>query len=154
VTVRNASGTRMSKTTLKAALTEVTQRKVYTADQDYYINEQGEGVTAVEGSKFLLVRQGATISETEIDAAFPTASVSAITPATGPAAGGTVVRISGSNLAGAAGVTFGGTAGTAFSLLNDGRLQVTTPAKTAGAYNVVVTDDNGDLTVTNGYTYT
>jgi hypothetical protein len=153
VTVRNASGTRVTKTSMKAAMTEVPQAKVYTANVDYYVHDQLEGETAVERGKRLAVRAGTTISEAEVDALFATGRVDSITPATGPAAGGTVVTIKGSNLAGASGVTFGGTAGTAFSQLSNGSLRVTTPAKTAGAYPVVVQDDAGDITVANGFTY-
>jgi hypothetical protein len=143
----------MSKASMKAAMAAVTQPNVYTADADYYVNEQLPGETAVERGKRLIVRAGQRITEAEVDALFPTARVDSITPATGAAAGGTVVTIRGSNLEGASGVTFGGTAGTAFSLLNSGALRVTTPAKTAGTYDVVVQDDNGDITVTGGYVY-
>lgn len=81
------------------------------------------------------------------------AGISSITPNGGPVGGGTVVTIYGSNFTGSTGVTFGGTAGTAFSVVSDGQIQVTTPAKTAGAYNVVVTDPGGNATLTNGFTY-
>jgi hypothetical protein len=153
MTVRNASGTRMSKTSMKAALTEVPQAKVYTAGVDYFEHYQLDGESAVERGKKLVVKAGGTITEAQVDALFPTARVDSITPAAGGTAGGTVVTIRGSNLEGASGVTFGGVAGTAFSLQKDGSLRVTTPATTAGAKNVVVQDDAGDITVTNGFTY-
>jgi len=153
MTVRNASGTLMTKTSFKAAMATVTQKNIYTADQDYYNNVQVPGVTAVESQKTLVVRAGQNITEDEVDRLFPTATVDSITPATGTTAGGTVVTIKGANLAGSSGVTFGGTAGTSFSLQKDGSLKVTTPAKTAGAVNVVVTDDAGNVTVTNGFTF-
>lgn len=153
MTVKNAAGTVMTKTSMKAAMAAVTQPNIYTADQDYYNNVQVPRVTGVETQKILVVRGGQQISETEVDRLFPVATVDSITPATGTTAGGTVVTIRGSNLAGSTGVTFGGTAGTAFSIQNDGSLKVTTPAKTAGALNVVVADDAGNITVTNGYTY-
>ena len=75
MSVKNNSGTRMTKTSIKSAMAEVTQPKVYTADQDYYIWEQQEGATAVESNKRLLVRAGAQITEAEIDRQFPTAAV-------------------------------------------------------------------------------
>lgn len=153
MTVRNASGTRMTLSSMKAAMGQVTTPKVYIADQDYYINKQADGQQAVEGAKFLVARAGTQINEADVNALFPTAAVTSITPATGTASGGTVVTIKGSNLAGASGVTFGGTAGTSFSQQADGSLKVTTPAKTAGAYDVVVADDGGNVTVTNGYTF-
>lgn len=79
--------------------------------------------------------------------------VDTLSPATGPAAGGTVVTIVGRFLSGVTGVTFGGTAGTSLVLVNDNLLRVTTPAKSAGAYNVVVTNAGGPTTKTNGFTY-
>jgi hypothetical protein len=68
-------------------------------------------------------------------------------------AGGEVVLIDGDNLTGATSVTFGGTAGTAFSVVNDNTIQVTTPAKAAGAYDVVVVKAAGNATLTAGVTY-
>lgn len=154
MTVRNASGTRMTKTSMKAAMAQVTVPKIYTADVDYYNNTQLDGASGVETGKILIVRAGQQITEDTIDALFPTATVSSISPATGPAAGGTVVTIKGANLAGVSGVTFGGTAGTSFAIQADGSLKVTTPAKTAGTYDVVVSDDSANVTVTNGFVYT
>ena len=70
-----------------------------------------------------------------------------------PAAGGTVVLIDGDNFTGATSVTFGGTAGTAFSVVNDDTIQVTAPAKTAGSYDVVVVKAAGNATGTGAVTY-
>jgi hypothetical protein len=73
--------------------------------------------------------------------------------ANGAVAGGTVVEIAGDNLTDVTGVTFGGTAGTALTIVDDQTIRVTTPAHAAGAVNVVVTDPDGAATKTNGYTY-
>lgn len=73
--------------------------------------------------------------------------------ADGAVAGGTIVTISGDNLIDVTGVTFGGTAGTALTIIDDQTIKVTTPAHAAGAVNVVVTDPDGAATKTNGYTY-
>lgn len=70
-----------------------------------------------------------------------------------PAAGGTVVRVSGDNLTGSTGATVGGTAATAFSVVEDNIVQFTVPAKAAGTYNVVVTKAAGNGTLTNAVTY-
>lgn len=153
MTVKNNAGTRVTKTTMKSAMAVVTQPNIYTADQDYYWYRQGDGQAGVEQVKFLVVKQGQQITEQAVDAMFPTATVTSITPNTGLAAGGLVVTIRGTDLGGTSGVTFGGTAGTAFALQADGSIKVTTPAKTAGAYDVVVQDDAGNVTVTNGFTY-
>lgn len=69
--------------------------------------------------------------------------ITAITPAAGAAAGGTLVTISGGNFTGTTGVTVGATAVTAFRVVNDTRLAVVMPAKVAGTYEVVVTNVSG-----------
>lgn len=76
-----------------------------------------------------------------------------IAPATGPAAGGTATVITGTGLTGATGVTFGGVAGTAFSVVNATTVNVTAPAHAAGAVPVVVQHPSGNVTKANGYTY-
>ena len=82
-----------------------------------------------------------------------TPGVDSVNPNTGTSAGGTAVQIVGEGLIGSTGVTFGGTAGTAFSVVSDALINVTTPAHAAGAVNVVVANPRGNVTVTNGYTY-
>lgn len=67
-----------------------------------------------------------------------------------PAAGGTVVIVKGDNFIGATGVTFGGTAGTNFSVVDADTIKVTTPAKAAGTYDVVVTKGAGNGTLVAG----
>lgn len=70
-----------------------------------------------------------------------------------PAAGGTALYVFGDNFTGATGVTFGGTAGTAFSVVDDNTIAVTSPAKAAGSYAVVVLKGVGNGTLANGVTY-
>ena len=70
-----------------------------------------------------------------------------------PAAGGTVVRVYGDNFTGATAVNFGGTAGTSFSVVDDNTVQVTTPAKAAGSYDVVVVKAAGNATLTAAVKY-
>ena len=82
-----------------------------------------------------------------------TPTVSTVAPATGAAAGGTAVTISGTNLTGATWVMFGGTNGTAFSVVNATTITVTTPAHAAGAVSVVVLHPTGNVTKANGFTY-
>lgn len=77
-----------------------------------------------------------------------------ITPATGVAAGGTVTIVTGKHMLGVTGVTFGGTAGTALTVIDDFTVRVTTPAKTAGTYDVVVTGPGGTDTLTGAFIYT
>lgn len=84
----------------------------------------------------------------------PAAVISSLTPSTGLAvAGGTAVVVTGYGFAKATAVQFGGTAGTAFSVVSDRELHVTTPAKAAGSYTVTVVRPEGNLTKANGATF-
>lgn len=103
--------------------------------------------------KQLKFRAGQIVKQKDWDAAYSEPTISTVFPATGAAAGGTVVTVTGTGFTPATTVTFGGTAGTAVSVKNLTTLTVTTPAKTAGAYNVVATTVGGVATKTNGFTY-
>lgn len=88
---------------------------------------------------------------TYIGPALPSAA--SITPAAGPAAGGTPFAITGSNLTGAT-VTIGGAAATNIVIDPTGVvLAGITPAGTPGNAAVVVTTAAGTSTVTGGFTY-
>jgi len=63
------------------------------------------------------------------------------------------VTLFGTNLTGATGVSFGGTAATFFSVVNATTIFATTPAHTAGAVNVMVDTPGGTATLANGYTF-
>lgn len=80
-------------------------------------------------------------------------TITAVTPNTGAAAGGTVVTITGTDLWNTSGVTFGGSAGTALVVHSDTSLTVTTPAHATGAVAVVVTTTGGTDTEAGGFTY-
>ena len=69
-------------------------------------------------------------------------TVTAIDPATGPAAGGTTVTITGTNFTGATAVTFDATAATTFTVVSDTSITATTPAG-IGIVDVFVTTPNG-----------
>jgi len=154
MTVRQAiDGVAKTKTQVTAAFATTTVT-LYTVDQDYIKDFRLEGQTAFQGGRQLLWKAGQVIQQADIDAAFPAGSITSITPATGLAAGGLVTTIKGTNFSGATAAAFGGTAGTAFSVVDDNTIKVTTPAHTAATVNVTVTDDSGTLTLTNGFIYT
>jgi hypothetical protein len=130
-------------------------------DPEFTINETVFETFRLEGEKpgegqgdRVKFHEGQVVKQSEIDAAYPAAAApGALVPATGAAAGGTVVQINGTNLDGVTGVSFGGAAGTALTVTPE-RVTVTTPAHAAGAVSVVITDDSGVLTKTNAFTYT
>jgi len=72
------------------------------------------------------------------------ATAASLDPSFGPVAGGTVVTITGSGFLGATGVTFDGTPGTAFIVVSDTTITVTSPAGDMGLADVVVLDPEGD----------
>jgi len=99
------------------------------------------------GATTLLVRKdqwGALAAAPEVES---------IAPTTGPAAGGTAVVVAGAGLTGSTGVTFGGTAGTAFSVVSDAEVHATTPAHAAGAAAVVVQNPRGNANSPDQFTY-
>ncbi|PKG31857.1 PKD domain-containing protein, partial [Methanoregula sp.] len=84
---------------------------------------------------------------------FQAVTVTSVSPAAGPTAGGTPVTIIGTNLVGASAATFGGTTATGVSVINATAVSAITPAHAAGSVNVVVTTPNGTATGTNVYRY-
>ncbi|WP_417413415.1 IPT/TIG domain-containing protein, partial [Hoeflea sp.] len=75
-------------------------------------------------------------------AAPPAPTVSSVSPATGPAAGGTSVTITGSNLSGATAVAFGATAAASFTVDSATQITATSPAG-SGTVDVRVTTAGG-----------
>ena len=78
--------------------------------------------------------------------------VKTISPTSGPAAGGTLVTITGSNLSGANKVTFGGKAAT-FTVVSDTEITVTSPAHAVGSVSVVVHSPAGHSAKNHKFTY-
>ncbi len=102
---------------------------------------------------------GAALSnEWPIDIGSPVTDPPAITnvsPSSGPEGGFTNVTISGSGFTGTTDVTFGGVDAMSFVVNSGSSISATTPAGTNGnSVDVVVTDNEGSDTETNGYTYT
>ena len=85
---------------------------------------------------------------------FTVPTVTAITPSSGPVAGGAPVLITGTHFLNATAVSIGGTAVLAFYVLNDTQISAFAPAYTAGAADVAVTtSDYGTGTGSSLYTY-
>ncbi len=84
----------------------------------------------------------------------PAPTVSAISPTTGAASGGTAVTITGTGFLAGATVSLGGTAATGVNVVSSTSITATTPTHSAGAVNVVVTNSDSQTgTLTKGYTY-
>lgn len=91
---------------------------------------------------------------TTLAAGDPAIVVSAISPNTGTAAGGTSVSITVDSSAGATGATVGGVALTSFAIADATHVTGTTGAHAAGAVDVAVTNAEGTGTLASGFTYT
>ena len=83
-----------------------------------------------------------------VSASAPT--VTAVTPAFGPMAGGTSVSLLGSGFTGASQVLFGSIAATGVSVLDDAHLTATAPAQVSGSVDVTVTTPAGTSAVSSG----
>ena len=78
-----------------------------------------------------------------------------MSPTSGPTAGGTTITLTGTNFVSGATVRVGGTAATNVTFVSATQLTARTPAGTAGARDVQVTNPNGQsATRTGGFTYT
>lgn len=77
-----------------------------------------------------------------------------VAPASGATSGGTNVTIAGTGFSGDATVTFGGTTATNIRVVSTTTITATTPARTSGVVDVVVTNGNGRSgTLRSAYTY-
>jgi hypothetical protein len=85
----------------------------------------------------------------------PLPVVTAVSPATGPAAGGTLVTITGAYFTGATAVEFGASAATDFEVISATKISAIAPAVAASTVQVKVTTPNGASanTAADDYTY-
>ena len=85
--------------------------------------------------------------------ALPAPTISSVSPATGTAAGGTSVAITGTGLTGATGVYFGGTAAASFTVNSATQITAVTPARAAGTADVSVTTGGGVAALTEAFRF-
>ena len=83
----------------------------------------------------------------------PAPTVTSVSPSAGPTTGGTNVTVTGTNLADALSVSFGGVQTVSFIALSDTELAVVTPASAAGTVDVAVTGPAGTGTAPDAFTY-
>jgi hypothetical protein len=100
-----------------------------------------------------------SVPSTEISYTVPTVpppapTLTSVSPTSGPAAGGTTITLTGTNFVSGATVRVGGTAATNVTFVSATQLTARTPAGTAGARDVQVTNPDGQsATRTGGFTY-
>ena len=115
-----------------------------------YVLSQGVGRAAAQAVKEGILRGG----QLQPAGSSLPPTLAAITPHSGPAAGGTAVVITGAAFDSVTSVTFGGAAAT-ITHQTSTALEVTTPAGKAGAVDVVVSTRDGHDVISNAsFTYT
>ena len=81
-------------------------------------------------------------------------TLSSVSPASGPAEGGTVLTLTGTQFVAGATVSIGGVSATNVSVTSSTSITATAPAHEPGQVSVTVTNpDSGSATLVNGYTY-
>lgn len=110
--------------------------------------------TDVEAASVTLAGYGVATAITNPYSASAVPVVSSVSPTSGAAAGGDLVTVTGQFFTGATAVTFDGVAATDFTVVSDSKLVAVTPAGSAGAADVVVTNSAGvSTTGTAAFTY-
>lgn len=145
-------GTRITRAAFPAATLDDPPVEV---TEDVYVSESyGPGDGQPEGSKlFLLYRSGTVVQRSTVDRLFTAATIASISPAKGPAVGGTTVTIKGTSLDGVSAVAFAGAAGTDLHIRSASEMTVKTPPGVLGAVTVNLADDSGTISKANGFTY-
>jgi hypothetical protein len=152
MTFYNAAGTRLTETTLNALADTVTEAELVEFTADVYQSFTQDGGGFEKASRLVFVA-GQRVPQSMIDGLFATATIATVTPISGAAAGGTPIVIKGTDFSGASGVTVGGNAATAFVVVGNQTITCTTAAHAAGATDVVVLDDAGNVTKTGAFTF-
>ncbi|MFI1012661.1 IPT/TIG domain-containing protein [Streptomyces sp. NPDC020965] len=146
------NGTRITKAAFPAVPLDDPPVRV---TEDIYVSEPyGKGDGRPEGSKlFMLYPAGTVLLRSVVDRLFTEAAVTGISPAAGPAVGGTVVTITGSHLDGVSAVTFGNAPGTELRVRSAAELSVKTPPGGPGTVAVELTHDSGSVSKADAFTY-
>jgi hypothetical protein len=89
-----------------------------------------------------------------LETAKPAPAITGCAPATGPAAGGTALVVTGTGFTGATGLQIGSNTATAFVVVNASTIHATTPGGSVGAKNLVVQHPAGNVTKVGIFAYT
>ena len=109
-------------------------------------------ITGPTGSEVVVPGAFEYLAEGDVTAQPP--AIGALAPATGPVSGGTPVQVLGAGFVDGATVSFGAKAAAEVVWLGPATLLATTPAATAGAVDVKVTNPDGtSTTLTKGFKY-
>ena len=123
--------------------------------EDEVVSSTGSYNAAAPNSSSNWVMQMAAFRQSGQVTSNPAPTVTAISPATGTAAGGTAVTVTGTGFLAGATVSIGGAAATGVTVSSSTSIKATTAAHATGAVNVVVTNsDTQSGTLTQGFTYT
>jgi hypothetical protein len=144
--------------TIFTAVTAVTGVKFGTTNATSFTRTSATQITAVAPAgvgtvKVTVSTKFGTGSKTAAYTYIAPPTVTALTPTKGPAAGGTAVKITGTNYTTVTAVKFGTTAATSFTRTSATQITAVTPAGAVGAVKVTVTTKFGTGTKANAFTY-
>ena len=123
--------------------------------EDRTVSATGSYSATAPNSSSNWVMQMATFKASGQGGGNPAPTVTAISPTSGTANGGTSVTITGTGFLAGATVSFGGTAAANVNVASSTSITATTPAHAAGTVSVVVTNTDAQAgTLNNGFTYT
>src|SRR4051794_17150184 len=86
-------------------------------------------------------------------ATLPAPAITGFQPTTGSTAGGTAVTITGTNFQSGATVKFGNVSATSVNVQSATSIVATSPAQSAGAVTIAITNPDGQSATANGFTY-
>ena len=154
MSLHQANDTRLTRTTFDALTTAyVDPDPRVVVNQDIFGHGKSDGETG-KTRRHRVFRAGQVVRKSAVDRAFRLATITSLSPATGPAAGGTAVTVLGSDFDDNAVVKFDTTNATSIVVVSSKKITCVAPAHAAATVNVSVTLDGGVTTKTNAFVYT
>jgi hypothetical protein len=121
---------------------------------DIYETRVPDGTEYPAEEKILKFEAGEVVPTSKWNAAWPTPTVTAITPATGVHTATTAVTVTGTGFTPGTAMHVGGAAVTSVTVISPNELTCTVPTGSAGAADVTITTDTGTTDLGNIFTYT